>query len=89
MIEHLDLPDQTFEVVLSTVVHLPDTLERQGLAETARVLQPGGRLVIADFKHPEQRPAQLVRFGAGRSRILDLVALVKDAGFLRLEIEEM
>ena len=99
VIEHLDFPDQTFDVVLSTIMmhHLSDTLKRQGLAEIARVLRspdpvsgkPGGRLVIADFKRPEERPAQPVRFGVGGSRVQDLAALVKDAGFLRVEIEEM
>ena len=91
VIEHLDFPDQTFDVVLSTIMmhHLSDTLKRQGLAEIARVLKLGGRLVIADFKRPEERPAQPVRFGVGGSRIQDLVALVKDARFLRVEIEEM
>ncbi|HUE97936.1 MAG TPA: methyltransferase domain-containing protein [Anaerolineales bacterium] len=99
VIEHLDFPDQTFDVVLSTIMmhHLSDTLKRQGLAEIARVLRspdpisgkPGGRLVIADFKRPEERPAQPVRFGVGGSRVQELVALVKDAGFLRVEIEEM
>ncbi len=91
VIEHLDFPDQTFDVVLSTIMmhHLSDTLKRQGLAEIARVLKPGGRLVIADFKRPEERPAQPVHFGAGGSRIQDLETLIKDAGFLRVEIEEM
>jgi len=90
VIEHLDFPDQTFDVVLSTIMmhHLSDTLKRQGLAEIARVLKPGGRLVIADFKRPEERPAQPVHFGAGGSRIQDLETLIKDAGFLRVEIEE-
>jgi len=89
--EQLDFPDQTFDVVLSTIMmhHLSDTLKRQGLAEIARVLKPGGRLVIADFKRAEERPAQRVRFGAGGSRTQDLAALVKDAGFLRVETEEM
>ena len=91
VIEHLDFPDQTFDVVLSTIMmhHLSDTLKRQGLAEIARVLKPGGRLVIADFKRPEERPTQPVRFGAGGSRILDLAALVKEAGFTQVETEEM
>jgi ubiquinone/menaquinone biosynthesis C-methylase UbiE len=57
VIEQLAFPDQTFDVVLSTLMmhHLPESLKRQGLAEIARVLKPGGRLVIADFKRKEER----------------------------------
>jgi ubiquinone/menaquinone biosynthesis C-methylase UbiE len=91
VIEHLDFPDQTFDVVVSTIMmhHLSDSLKRQGLAEIARVLKPGGRLVIADFKRPEERAAQAVRFGAGGSQIQDLATLVKEAGFAQVETEEM
>jgi ubiquinone/menaquinone biosynthesis C-methylase UbiE len=51
VIEQLAFPDQTFDVVVSTLMmhHLPASLKRQGLVEIARVLKPGGRLVIADF----------------------------------------
>ena len=91
VIEQLDFPDQTFDVVVSTIMmhHLSDSLKRQGLSEIARVLKPGGRLVIADFKRPEERAAQAVRFGAGGSRIQDLAVLVKEAGFSQVETEEM
>src|SRR5512133_2325489 len=44
VIEHMDFPDQSFDVVLSTIMmhHLSDSLKRQGLSEIARVLKPGG-----------------------------------------------
>ncbi|HEY6410153.1 MAG TPA: methyltransferase domain-containing protein [Ktedonobacteraceae bacterium] len=91
VIEHLAFPDQTFDVVLSSLMmhHLPHTLKRQGLAEIARVLKPGGRLVIADFKPKKERQGQAARFHAGGSSMQDLAALVKDAGFEDLETEEM
>ncbi len=91
VIEQLPFPDQTFDVVLSTLMmhHLPAPLKRQGLAEIARVLKPGGRLVIADFKRKQERTGQAARFHAGGSSMQDLAALIKEAGFEHLEIEEM
>ena len=76
MIEQLPFPDQTFDVVLSTLMmhHLPASLKRQGLAEIARVLKPGGRLVIADFKRKQERTGQAARFHAGGSGLEDLAA---------------
>ena len=53
------------------------------------MLKPGGRLIIADFKRPEERSPQPVRFGAGGSRIEDLATLVREAGFSQVETEEM
>jgi len=55
VIEQLAFPDHAFDVVLSTLVmhHLPDDLKRLGLAELVRVLKPGGRLVIIDFKRAQ------------------------------------
>lgn len=89
VIEHLNFPDQTFDVVLSTFMmhHLPDNLKRLGLSEVARVLKPGGRLVIADFKRPEERensPGRAMEIG-----FQDLPALVKESGFSQVETEEM
>lgn len=91
VIEQLPFPDETFDVVLSTLMmhHLPDDLKRQGLAEIARVLKPGGRLVIADFKRPEERQAHPARTGVGEVGIQDLPALVRNAGFAQVETEEM
>lgn len=91
VVEQLPFPDQTFDVALSTIMmhHLPDGLKRQGLAEIARVLKPAGRLVIADFKRKQERSGQAARFHAGGSSLHALIALVSDAGFSQVEMEEM
>ena len=81
VIEQLAFPDQSFDVVLSTFMmhHLPDDLKRQGLAEIARVLKPGGRLLVLDMKGPA---------GPWKSRIADQPALMKEAGFSQVETGE-
>jgi ubiquinone/menaquinone biosynthesis C-methylase UbiE len=91
VIEQLAFSDQTFDVVLSTLMmhHLPASLKRLGLAEIARVLKPGGRLVIADFKRKQERAGQAARFHAGGSSLHELAALVSDAGFSQVETDEM
>jgi ubiquinone/menaquinone biosynthesis C-methylase UbiE len=91
VIESLPFPDQSLDVVLSTIMlhHLPDDLKQQGLVEIARVLKPGGRLVIADFKPSEEGPGKRGHHGAGDARAQDLPALVESAGFSQLETGEM
>jgi ubiquinone/menaquinone biosynthesis C-methylase UbiE len=56
VIERLPFPDQTFDIVLSTFMmhQIPDEVKRQGLAEIARVLTPGGRLLVVDTRRPEE-----------------------------------
>jgi ubiquinone/menaquinone biosynthesis C-methylase UbiE len=91
VIEQLAFPDQTFDVVFSTLMmhHLPQSLKRQGLTEIARVLKPGGRLVLADFTHKQDRAGRAARFHAGGSSMEELVALVSDAGFSEVETEKV
>jgi ubiquinone/menaquinone biosynthesis C-methylase UbiE len=46
--EQLRLPDGTFELVVSTTSFDHRADQRAGLAECARVMTPGGRLVLVD-----------------------------------------
>ena len=91
VIEQLAFPNQTFDVVLSTLMmhHLPASLKAQGLAEIARVLKPGGRLIIADFTRKQERTGLAMRFHAGGSSPHELAALVAGAGFAEVDTEEM
>ncbi len=85
VIERLAFPDKTFDVAFSTLMmhHLPPDLKRQGLSEMTRVLKPEGRLVIADFKRPKDRPNHAQHSDA------DLPALVREVGFSRVETVEV
>ena len=91
VIEELPFADQIFDVVFSTLMmhHLPAPLKRQGLGEIARVLKPGGRLVIADFVRKQARRGRAARFHAGGSDLHELAALIQDADFSRVDTEEM
>jgi ubiquinone/menaquinone biosynthesis C-methylase UbiE len=91
VIEEIPFLDATFDVVLSTLMmhHLPAPLKRRGLAEVARVLKPGGRLIIADFARKQDRKGLAAHFHAGGSDLHDLAALVGEAGFERVSIQEV
>lgn len=54
--EHLNLPDESFDVVTSRVglIYFPD--QRRALAETRRVLKPGGRVAAIVYTTPERNP---------------------------------
>ena len=94
LIEALAFQDGSVDVVLSSLMmhHLPDDLKRRGLAEIARVLKPGGRLLIVDIKRPDSRLSQAMNtlfLHSGLSTgVQDLSPMLQAAGFSDIETGE-
>lgn len=90
-IEDLAFPDSTFDIVINRLVihHLPDDLKRRAFAEILRVLRPGGRLWIADFKPPDNPllshiTSALVGSHMMQSDIWNLPPMLAEAGFVKI-----
>jgi arsenite methyltransferase len=68
----LPFPDQSFDAVMSHwVVHnLPSEAERDlALEEMARILRPGGQLILADIENRERYSAKLEAIGFQNVRV--------------------
>lgn len=86
--EALEAPEASFDVVVSSLMihHLPDDLRPRAITEILRVLRPGGRLLIADFRPPGSRVGgHLIGALAGpamqHNPIHLLEPVIRDAGF--------
>jgi SAM-dependent methyltransferase len=69
--------------------HLPEELKRQGLAEIARVLKSGGRLLIVDLKRPTGWLSRVIMalmlHGGLQHGVQDLPAMLGTADFMCIE----
>ncbi|MEU6091375.1 methyltransferase domain-containing protein [Streptomyces sp. NPDC047085] len=86
--ESLDQPDASYDTVVTSLMlhHLPEDLRPTALREMHRVLRPGGRLLVVEFRPPKSAIGRhLVHGGAGRAMAhhqVDLLDdLIADAGF--------
>ncbi|WP_169986795.1 class I SAM-dependent methyltransferase [Microbispora sp. H10836] len=86
--QSLPFPDGSFDAVVSSLAvhHIPGDARPRALREMFRVLRPGGRLVIAEFRPPASPlAARLVGMLTGPAMRHDprdlLGSLIPDAGF--------
>lgn len=96
--EHLDLPDASVDVVVSSLVLCTVRDPARVLAEVQRVLRPGGRYAFAEHVGARDRPVlrriqRLVRrpwawVFEGCSCERDLSGVIASAGFASLDLEE-
>jgi ubiquinone/menaquinone biosynthesis C-methylase UbiE len=61
LMEQIPLPDESVDVVVSNGVLNLSTRKSRVLAETLRVLRPGGRVAIADFVVDEALPEDVLK----------------------------
>src|SRR6202011_771868 len=93
-IEHIPLPDNSVDVIISNcVINLSADKDRV-LSEAFRVLKPGGRLAVSDVVTrgemlPEIRQSILAWVGcvAGALEVNDYRSKVAAAGFQNIEVE--
>ena len=90
-------PDASFDLVTSTMLlhELPPKAVERTLAEAARLLAPGGRMVHLDFLPADSEFDRLIHFGHGRRNNepfmeplarMDLAALLGRLGLRNIEI---
>jgi len=93
-IEHIPLPDNSVDVIISNCVINLSADKGQVLREAFRVLKPGGRFAVSDVVVRGETPPEVRRnmelwIGcvAGALEEMEYRDLLADAGFRRVEVE--
>lgn len=94
-IEHLPIPDNTVDVVISNCVINLSSEKPKVWREIARVLKPGGRVAVSDMALLKPLPAPvlelvsaLVGCIAGAVLVEETELMVKEAGLAEIELEK-
>ena len=93
-IEHIPLPDNSVDVIISNCVINLSADKRQVLAEAFRVLKPGGRFAVSDIVRRKEMPERVARSMelwagciAGALGETEYVDLLREAGFESAAVE--
>ncbi|HXU64832.1 MAG TPA: arsenite methyltransferase [Polyangia bacterium] len=93
-IEHLPVPDQSVDVIISNCVINLSPDKGAVFREASRVLKPGGRLAISDVVATQPIPAEvaasveaLTGCIAGAAAVDEIRALLAEAGFQDIKVD--
>jgi len=93
-IEHLPVPDNTADVIMSNCVINLSPNKAQVFRDAFRALKPGGRLAISDVVATCEMPEEMkndpiLHAGcmAGAPMVDDLIVMMRDAGFEKVVVE--
>jgi ubiquinone/menaquinone biosynthesis C-methylase UbiE len=94
--EALDEPEGSYDIVVSSLMihHLPEALRPQAIGEMFRVLRPGGRVLVAEFRSPTSRLGRRL-IGPFTSPVMQhnplelLEPMVGEAGFQEVHVGDL
>jgi ubiquinone/menaquinone biosynthesis C-methylase UbiE len=96
---HLNqFPDESFDIIISkeSILHVPLELKKAFFLEIARVLKPGGQLIVMDWMHTvaqySQKTQKMMDMDGEAYHLitpLDYQSMLIDGGFSNVEMEDL